>query len=80
MIRASAPKSCHRLGRVLQIGTVARNEDQPGKIACEAHGGGLADALAGACHNCNRIRHFDGSLIVKGISPVAHRLPQSDPV
>jgi hypothetical protein len=48
----------HRLRRLFQIGTVPRNQNKTGKIACEAHGRGLADALAGPCHNCNRIRHF----------------------
>ena len=38
----------HRLGRLLQIGAVARDQDERGEIARKADGGRLADALAGA--------------------------------
>ena len=38
----------HRLGRLLQIGAVARDEHERREIAREADGGSLADALARA--------------------------------
>jgi hypothetical protein len=55
----------HRFGGLLEVGTVAGNQDQGGKVPCEADGGRLADALAGSGDDSNGFRHLDSPRLAR---------------